>query len=241
MLTTVWLLLSLGVPLLGFYTPVSCPQGQKCQLALLSDHDVLLECPNGKHWKYYSLTSKEVRILDSSTISNIEITSWGNLVINKPLPSQSGFYHCWQENVTQVTQFEIDFQNINFLHVTHKNLDTTALLNESLHLGAKQVMFTRWEPWQDCDRCGVPGERKRLGYCYVDEPLEDPIPCGLYLGESLGWLSRMQPELQIEACFVECDKKKPFSLFGSVTFDNFIFNEEQESLFLSCPLTSIYR
>lgn len=240
MLTTLWLLLSLGVPLLGFYTPVSCPQGQKCQLALLSGSDVLLECPYGKHWKYYSSTSKEVQILDSFTISNIEVTSWGNLVITNPLPSQSGFYHCWEENTTQVTQFEIDFQNINYLHVTHKDLDATPLLNESLYLGAQQVMFTRWEPWQDCDRCGVPGERKRLGYCYVEEPEEKPMPCGLYVREEKLAHTRLRPELQIEACLVPYDTAKdveqPYFIF-----DIYELGKLTDNIWLTCPLSSIYR
>ncbi|XP_004636893.1 protein FAM187B-like [Octodon degus] len=241
MLPMLWLLLSLAVPVLGFYTPVSCPQGHKCQLALLSGNDVLLECPvHGAQWKYYFSVIKKSQAFNPSKAPNIEVTLRGHLSITRPLPSQTGNYYCWEKNSTQVTQYEIDFQDVNSLHITHMGLDQMPLQNESLRAGGQEIMFTLWEPWQDCNRCGAPGERKRLGYCYVIEPLEDPIPCGLYLGESLAWLPRQKPEVQFEACFVECNDMS-FALVSFVIFDSFSFNEEQESLWLSCPLASIYR
>ncbi|XP_005400089.1 PREDICTED: protein FAM187B isoform X2 [Chinchilla lanigera] len=241
MLTTLWLLLSLAVPVPGFYTPISCPRGQKCQLALLSGNDVLLECPLfGGHWKYYFSMSKESRAYDPSKVSNIEITSENNLAITNPLPSQKGLYHCWDKSNTEVIQFEIDFQDMSTVHITHNALQVMPLQNQSVREGSREIMFTQWEPWQDCNRCGVPGERKRLGYCYVDEPLEDPMPCGLYLGEVLGWSSRMRPEVQVETCLVEC-KDTSFAPVGFVIYDNFKFNEEQESLWLHCPIASMYR
>ncbi|XP_010624637.1 protein FAM187B isoform X2 [Fukomys damarensis] len=240
MLSTLWLLLSLSVPILGLYPFVSCPEGHKCQLALLSNNDILLECPLSRaHWNYSFFISKKNGAINSMA-SNMEITSGGDLAISNPLPSQTGLYHCWEENSSHVTQFEIDFQDVRSLHITHNSLEEKPLQNESLHVGSAQLIFTRWEPWQDCNRCGVPGERKRLGYCYIEELLDDPMPCGLYLAESPSWSSRLRPELQVEACFVECSDE-PFAQLGYVIFDSFQFNEELESLSLLCPLASIYR
>ncbi|XP_021095224.1 protein FAM187B-like [Heterocephalus glaber] len=239
MLTTLRLLLSLSAPVLGFYIPISCPEGHKCQLALLSGDDILLECPLSRaHWNYSFVISKKSGAINSMA-SNMEITSEGNLAITNPLLSQTGLYYCWKEN-SQVTQFKIDFQDVHSLYITHENLDKKPLQNESLRVGGIEIIFTRWETWQDCNRCGVPGEWKRLGYCYIAEPLEDPMPCGLYLAESPHWFSRLRPELQVEACFVECNDN-PFAQLGYVIFDSFRFNEELAPLSLPCPLASIYR
>ncbi|KAM6154338.1 protein FAM187B-like [Erethizon dorsatum] len=241
MLTSLWLLLSFAVPVLGFYTPISCPQGHKCQLALLSGNDVLLECPFFKaYWYCHFSLSKEGWLISPSEISNIEVTLEGNLAITNPLPSQTGLYHCWEENNSKVTQFEIDFQDVNFLHVTHKGLDKMPFQNESLRVGSKELIFTQWEPWQDCSRCGVPGERKRLGYCYVEVPQEKSMPCGLYLREEKLAHTRLRPELQIEACFVPCYPSK------EVDQPQFISEPSQlgkltDNMWLNCPLASIYR
>ncbi|XP_005400090.1 PREDICTED: protein FAM187B isoform X3 [Chinchilla lanigera] len=241
MLTTLWLLLSLAVPVPGFYTPISCPRGQKCQLALLSGNDVLLDCPFLKaYWYYHYSLSKEGWLIRPSEISNIKVTSQGNLAISSPLPSQTGVYFCWEEGNTEVTQFEIDFQNINFLYVTHNGLNEMPLQNESLHVGSKAFIFTRWEPWQVCNRCGVPGERKRLGYCYIEEPQEKPMSCGLYLRDQKLPHTRLRPEMQVEACLVPCEHSKEMDQ-PQFIYDYSQLGKLTDNLWLDCPLASIYR
>ena len=96
---------------------------------------------------------------------------------------------------------------------------------------------SHWEPWQDCNRCGEPGERKRLGYCYIQESLENPMPCWLYLGDEKLWSSRLRPEMQVETCHIPC------TLIDSkyVIFDNFQLRNKVGSAWLTCPLGSIYR
>ncbi|XP_007953067.1 protein FAM187B [Orycteropus afer afer] len=175
-----------------------------------------------------------------SSDSNIDIMPEGSILIRSPLHSQTGLYVCQDKNGSQVVQYEIDFQDVNTLHITHKGLDQKPLQNETVNLGDRVLIFTHWEPWQDCNRCDEPGERKRLGYCYIKEPLEEPMPCWLYLGDIKTWSSRMRPELQIEACFDQC---KPSQNFSSkyVVFDSFTLNEGSESVWLTCPLGSIYR
>ncbi|XP_016076441.1 PREDICTED: protein FAM187B [Miniopterus natalensis] len=237
MMITLWLLLSFAVPLLGFYVSISCPPGKKCQQALLSNNDIFLYCNSSKsQWYYYFLQGGARWSKHPTSVSNIETMPGGSILIRRPLPSQTGFYSCLDEKNLQVVQYEIDFQDVSTLHITHRGLGQKPLQNETLSLGSKEIIFTNWEPWQDCNSCGKPGERKRLGYCYIQEPQEKPMPCSLYLGSSRLWSSRMRPEMQIEACHVQCQLN-----IEDITFDDFKLNEESGYAWLTCPLGSIYR
>lgn len=240
MLTTLWLLLSFAVPVLGFYVSISCSHGKLCQRALLSNNDVLLHCNSfGAQWHYFFLHDGTNWSNYPLSVSNLEIRPGGSILIKNPLPSQTGFYNCQDKNGTQVVQYEIDFQDVSILHITHRGLGQKPLQSESLSLGSKELIFTHWEPWQDCNRCGEPGERKRLGYCYIEEPLEKPMPCWLYLRVEKVQYSRMRPEMQVEACLVPCDH------FKEINQPYFIFDIYQlgklTNIWLTCPLASIYR
>ncbi|XP_019566207.2 protein FAM187B [Rhinolophus sinicus] len=238
MLTTLWLLLSFAVPVLGLYVSVRCPHGKQCQRALLSNNDIFLHCnSSGAQWHYFFLQDETNWYSHPPSVSNIEIMPEGSILIKSPLPSQTGIYNCRDKNGIQVVQYEIDFQDVSTLHITHRGLGQKPLQNETLSLGGKEIIFTYWEPWQDCNRCGKPGERKRLGYCYIQEPLEKPLPCWFYLGDARLWSSRMRPEMQVEACNVQCKTSDG----TDITFDNFELSEESGSAWLTCPLGSIYR
>nr|XP_012630510.1 protein FAM187B isoform X1 [Microcebus murinus] len=241
MLSPLLLLLGFAVPALGVYVSVSCPRGKQCQRALLSGNDVLLHCNSpGAHWHYLFAHAGDLPPFNITHLSNVETLPEGSLVIREPSPSQTGVYSCLDKNGSRVARYDVDFQDATVLHVTHRDLGQQPLENGSVHLNSKELIFTLWEPWQDCNRCGEPGERKRLGYCYVQEPLEEPTPCWLYLGEVDLWSNRMRPELQVESCHVQC-QHRPSMGVGYITFDSFQLNEESESVWLSCPLGSIYR
>ncbi|XP_006899794.1 PREDICTED: protein FAM187B [Elephantulus edwardii] len=240
MLTTLGLLLSFTLPALGFHFSISCPSGQQCRRALLSGNDVFLRCNStGAQWQYLPQeeTSWSTNI---ASVPNVRVMPKGSILLKSPLPYQTGLYRCLNENGSPVTQYEIDFQDVTALHITHKGLGQDPLQNETLNLGSEVVIFTHWEPWQDCNRCGELGERKRLGYCYIQEPLEEASPCWLYLGELKVQASRLKPELQIESCFNQCNSSQHVGV-SYVTFDSFKLDEESESVWLTCPFGSIYR
>ncbi|XP_036130582.1 protein FAM187B [Molossus molossus] len=237
MRTILWLLLGFAVPLLVFSVSITCPHGKKCQLALLSKTDVFLYCnSSGAQWFAYLLQSQ-------TNWSNKPLGAWDTeimpegILLRSPLPSQTGYYICWDKKGKLVVQYKIDFQDVDTLHITHRGLGQKPLKNETLTLGSKEIVFTHWEPWQDCNHCGEPGERKRLGYCYIQNALGKPVPCWLYLGNSRPQNSRMRPEMQIEACYVQC---KALTV-ENIIFDNFQLDEESEFAWLTCPLGSIYR
>ncbi|OBS72791.1 hypothetical protein A6R68_12662 [Neotoma lepida] len=238
MLTILWILLSLALPVSGPHLPVSCPQAKECQLALLSNNDVLLECSISKaHWFFFGLDTDD-KPISCSVISNMKENPDGSLLIKNPSPFNTGLYKCQDKNGNQVTRYKIDFQDIMRLHVTHIDLSQKPLTNETLNLGHREVLYTQWEPWQRCSTCESLGERKRLGYCYVKEPLEEPVPCGFYLGETKIYYARVKPEMQVETCYETC---KGYLTGGDyVIFDNFRLTESK-STWLTCPLASIYR
>lgn len=239
MLTILWILLSFALPVLGPHIPVSCPEAKACFLALLSNNDVLLECAiSDTHW-LFSGPNGDGKPIDLVSVSNIRKSPEGGLHIQNPSPSNTGLYQCQDKNGTQVTSYKIDFQDITRLHVTHKNLNQKPLMNETLNLGHREVVYTQWEPWQRCSNCERLGERKRLGYCYIKEPLEEPVPCGFYLGGTNVFYARVRPEMQVEICHVTCQGH----LTGGdyIIFDNFRFMEDSKSAWLTCPFASIYR
>ena len=238
MLTTLWLL-SLLLPVLCAQLLATCAYKRLCQQALLSGNDVVLHCDHLRASWYFSSFQGDDPFLVSS-LPNIRKLPGGSLQLNKPQPSQTGLYRCEDNNTALVVEYEIDFQDVTTLHITHKGLGQNPLQNQSLSLGRQEIIFTHWEPWQDCNRCGVPGERKRLGYCYIQESLENPMPCWLYLGDVRLWSSRLRPEMQVEACLVPCNQSKEI-IQPFFTFDISKLGQLTNNMQLTCPLASIYR
>ncbi|XP_004715912.1 protein FAM187B-like [Echinops telfairi] len=235
---TLWLL-GLSLPTLGAQILISCAYKTLCQLALLSGNDVVLQCdhPNPL-WYFSSLLEKEAILL--SFVPNVKKLPAGSLQLTNPQASQTGLYSCQDRNNALVVEYEIDFQDVSKLHVTHKDLGQEPLQNETLDLDGRVRLFTHWAPWQDCNRCGEPGEHKRLGYCYLEEPQEKAVPCRLYLRTEKVQSRRLRPELQVEACLAPCDH------IQEVCQPYFIFDVYQPSkltdnIWLTCPLASIYR
>ncbi|XP_025865738.2 protein FAM187B-like [Vulpes vulpes] len=238
MLATLWLL-SLSLPILWAYTLISCAYKSLCQQALVSGNDVVLQCDYPKAFWYFSSILGEEPLLLAS-MPHVKKLPGGSLQLTNPQPSQTGLYHCQDNDSALVVEYEIDFQDVSTLHITHKDLGQKPLQNETLGLSGHVLIFTRWEPWQDCNRCGEPGERKRLGYCYVKEHLEKPMPCWLYLRTKKARYSRMRPELQVEACLVPCNHVKEIDQPYFI-FDIYQLGKLTNNMWLTCPLASIYR
>ncbi|XP_037373894.1 protein FAM187B-like [Talpa occidentalis] len=239
MLAPLWLF-SLSLPTLWTQKLISCTSKSLCQQALLSGNDVVLQCDQPRAlWYFSSILEEEPMLL--SFMSNVKKLPGGSLQLTSPQPTQTGLYHCQDSNGSLVVDYEIDFQDVSALHITHKGLGQKPLRNESLQLGAGEVVFTHWEPWQDCNRCREPGERKRLGYCYIKDPLEKPIPCWLYLRAKKVQSSRLRPELQVEACLdVPCEHIKEINQPYFI-FDIYQLDKVTNNIWLTCPLASIYR
>ncbi|OBS72772.1 hypothetical protein A6R68_12643 [Neotoma lepida] len=238
MLATLWLA-SLFFPMLWAQKVINCPYKNVCQFALLSGNDVILECNHHKAlWYFYSSLEDKMSLLNFT--SSVKILPGSNLQLPNPQPSQTGLYRCLDGHMARVVEYEIDFQDIAKLHITHKDLGQKPMGNKTMNLGGEVLVFTRWDPWQECNRCEKPGERKRLGYCYMEEPLGKPMPCWLYLRGEKVTHDRLRPELQLQACQVPCiiatEINQPYFVFDTHQLD-----KNTNHVWLSCPLASIYR
>ncbi|XP_004690313.1 PREDICTED: protein FAM187B-like [Condylura cristata] len=239
MLAPLWLL-TLSLPTLWTQILISCTSKSPCQQALLSGNDVVLQCDQPRAlWYFSSILEKEPVLL--SYLSHVKKLPGGSLQLTNPQPTQTGLYHCQDPNSSRVVEYEIDFQDVSTLHITHRGLGQAPLQQESLPLGGGEVVFTHWEAWQDCNRCGEPGERKRLGYCYIKDPQEKPVPCWLFLRAQTVRSSRLRPELQVEACLdVPCEHSKEVNQ-PYLAFDTYQLDKLNTHTWLTCPLASIYR
>ncbi|KAK2500327.1 hypothetical protein MC885_020780 [Smutsia gigantea] len=131
MLVTLCLLLNFAVPVLGSYISISRPPGKQRQRALLSHNGVFLLCNSPEAQWYFLLQDRTSWSCNIPVLSNIEIMPGGGILIRSPLPSQTGFYYCWEKNDTLLVQYEIDFQDVSTLHITHKDLGQEPLQNET--------------------------------------------------------------------------------------------------------------
>ncbi|XP_062032659.1 protein FAM187B-like [Lepus europaeus] len=239
MMASLWLV-SLSFPSLWAQALISCSYKSLCQRALLSGNEAVLQCDHpGAVWHFTSFLEDTPSLLHST--ANVRKFPGGSLQLSHPQPAQTGLYSCQDPKGSLVVEYEIDFQDVTTLHVTHRDLGQEPLPNETLNLGGAVLVYTRWEPWQDCNRCGGPGERKRLGFCYVEDSPEESMPCWLYLRELQAPYGRMQPELQVEACLVPCDGASTKTTQPYFIFDAHQLGEWTSHVWLTCPFASVYR
>ncbi|KAL7981112.1 hypothetical protein Chor_005346 [Crotalus horridus] len=184
-----------------------CLPGHPCVLAFISENPVMLRCPRSSYkghitWQYLDPSWTDEQPL---TFLRSGGTSWplfshaklqrlrfksrlitSSLYIPRPSTEDSGLYTCRAGDAT-LGYYDVDFQNARRLHVSHASLGEAILSNVTVQLvnGTQASLFTSWSPWQSCDRCGHPGERKQVGFCYAQmttvdsEEEERPLPCGI--------------------------------------------------------------
>ncbi|XP_032898056.1 protein FAM187B-like [Amblyraja radiata] len=223
-----------------------CSGTAPCSLAFLSNNPLSLRCPaateapeDSVYWQYQDLSQPETKpctfigpghlrvyrgpMGKLGSRANLQI---GSLIMNKAKTSDTGLYLCKSADST-LAAYQVDVQDSSLLYVSHQGLRENILSNQSLrvNLGSSQHMvqlYTRWGPWQDCDRCKVMGEQKMMGFCYaklseIDKDEEEDkelevngatLPCGLmelHIGQSL---PRRGAELHYQMCRKSCKKEE---------------------------------
>ncbi|KAL8220144.1 UNVERIFIED_CONTAM: hypothetical protein K2H54_039514 [Gekko kuhli] len=248
-----------------------CVPSHVCTLAFISDNPVILRCPHGLlgvfiTWQYLDLAQTDERpitflrsgtkqrpAVSHASLQRLQLKSRllaGNLYIPSPGVGDSGLYTCRTGDAT-LAYYQVDFQDADSIQVSHASLGETALGNTTADLGdgARARLFTSWGPWQPCDRCGRPGERKRVGFCYAqvitgkEQYMGRPLPCGM-----VRWkhptLPKRGPELRVEACQVPCDESYLLAMEDPNAVPLLVYTTYhpsfQDTAYLRCPTSSIY-
>ncbi|XP_055487011.1 protein FAM187B-like [Leucoraja erinacea] len=226
------LLLLTGARLAWGGTSVACYPNRPCQVPFLTKNPATLLCPNGPThpggvaWVYYNMTEPDTKamVLVGTGEETLKVEalldlrarcmlSWPHLVIRSATVRDAGVYLCKSGNRT-LAYYEVDMQDAENVHISGKSIGVSSLPSRFLEVGGLHLeLFTVWNAWEDCDRCGVPAERRRVGFCYVREVLGDqkPVPCGLWALAKRLLLPRRPPELGLEPCIVPCVTSPPFA------------------------------
>lgn len=248
-----------------------CLPGHPCTLAFVSDNPVILRCPHAFQrvyvsWQYLDpawTNEQPATFLHASSsfhfqfkqpkLGRLHLKSRlvaGNLYIPSPSVEDSGLYICRVGDAI-LAYYQVDFQDAEHIHVSHAGLEETILGNTTVELenGAQALLFTSWGPWQLCDRCGSPGERKQVGFCYAQvtrkkRQLEKMLPCGM-ARKKHPTLPQRGPELRLETCQVHCDEsyalaKEEPGMVPLLVFTSY-HPQLQATAYLRCPTSSIYR
>ncbi|XP_032898054.1 protein FAM187B-like [Amblyraja radiata] len=217
-----------------------------CSLAFLSNNPLSLRCPaatealeDSVYWQYQDLSQPQTKPRTFIGPGHLRVYRGpmgklgsraklrrGSLIMNKAETSDTGLYLCKSAD-SILAAYQVDVQDSSLLYVSHQGLGESTMSNWSLrvNLGSSQYMvrlYTRWGPWQDCDRCKVMGEQKMVGFCYAklseidkdeeeDEELEvngATLPCGLMELHIVQSLPRRGAELHYQMCREPCEKEE---------------------------------
>ncbi|XP_043847492.1 protein FAM187B [Dromiciops gliroides] len=227
------ILLFLYLSLPGFWAleSLQCPpRGHSC-LAFITPNPITLSCPaKDSTWLFQPLSHSFPR--KKLVLPGVS----GDLHLRHTSTDQSGTYICQDEAGNTRAVYNVDFQDGTKLYLSHSELGQPPLRKQTVGNGSQWALFTQWGPWQTCNRCGIQGERKRVGLCYAMRPDQQELPCGL--ADLRPQELHRGPELQIEGCFVPCVPNPPEStvvLYGTYKL------EDNSAVWLSCPFATIYR
>ncbi|NXU52316.1 F187A protein, partial [Turnix velox] len=141
-----------------------------------------------------------------------------SLIVFQAQVEDSGHYLCGSRRGEFFYGYDVDVQPSSHIKV--------AFLDSGQHVrrnatAKRFTFFTTFWDWSRCDRCGVRGEQRRIGLCYVRSPFLHPryrtaLPNVTSCG-SRAVPARLQragrhrtPEVAIRSCLTPCPKEKIF-------------------------------
>ncbi|NWT74792.1 F187A protein, partial [Prunella himalayana] len=139
-----------------------------------------------------------------------------SLIVFRAQVRDSGHYLCGTKAGLFFYGYDVDVQPTR--QITVAFLDKDQHVQED-HAEEEFNLFTTFWDWTSCDRCGVRGEQRRIGLCYVQSAQLKPryrtaLPnvssCGSRaVPARFGRLTRLRsPEVAIRSCLAPCSAKE---------------------------------
>ncbi|NWW69620.1 F187A protein, partial [Climacteris rufus] len=139
-----------------------------------------------------------------------------SLIVFRAQVRDSGHYLCGTKEGLFFYGYDVDVQPTE--HIAVAFLDNDQHVQED-HTEDEFTLFTTFWDWTGCDRCGVRGEQRRIGLCYVQSAQLNPryrtaLPnitsCGSRaVPAHFPPLIRLRsPEVAVRSCLAPCPQKE---------------------------------
>ncbi|XP_039556816.1 Ig-like V-type domain-containing protein FAM187A [Passer montanus] len=139
-----------------------------------------------------------------------------SLIVFRAQGRDSGHYLCGTKEGLFFYGYDVDVQPTR--QITVAFLDKDQHVQED-YTGKDFTLFTMFWDWTSCDRCGVRGEQRRIGLCYVQSAelkpryrttLPNVTSCGSRaVPARFGSLIHLRnPEVAIRSCLASCSEKE---------------------------------
>ncbi|KAM8795395.1 Ig-like V-type domain-containing protein FAM187A [Eudromia elegans] len=106
--------------------------------------------------------SRHIRV-GSDVLQRFSIRMF-SLIVFRAQPRDSGLYLCGTEKGDFFYGYDVDVQSAEGMRVAFAERGQRPRPD---HAGKTFTFFTAFWEWSKCDRCGVRGEQRRVGLCYV--------------------------------------------------------------------------
>ncbi|NXG57237.1 F187A protein, partial [Hemiprocne comata] len=137
-----------------------------------------------------------------------------SLIVFKAQVSDSGHYLCGTKRGDFFYGYDVDVQPSS--HISVAFVDRGQHVQDD-YVGELFSLFTTFWDWTRCDRCGVRGEQRRVGLCYLQSPqlhpryrtaLPNVTSCGSRAvpAHFQHALRLRRPEVAIRSCLSPCPK-----------------------------------
>uniref|UniRef100_A0A8C7ZDJ4 Ig-like domain-containing protein n=1 Tax=Oryzias sinensis TaxID=183150 RepID=A0A8C7ZDJ4_9TELE len=179
-----------------------------------------------------------------------------SLLVFRAGPLDSGVYICGSAHRDFFFGFDLDIQEVHTLTFTPRLGPEEWGRNHPLY-----KVFTSFQPWSQCDRCGVEGEQVRIGLCFVHSHIlhvryrwtnQSVVSCGSEaVPRAFTQLKqgKVGPKMEVKSCQVACPTEAPppskvmaftafLGLFMSATAAVLVFHLNHPAdtvLTLGCP------
>ncbi|XP_060704557.1 Ig-like V-type domain-containing protein FAM187A [Hemiscyllium ocellatum] len=158
-----------------------------------------------------------------------------NLLVFNSQPQDSGHYMCGTVMGDYFYGYDVDVQSYKGAHITFQQKKEKPM--KDLETKTYKIFTSYWD-WTVCDRCGVRGEQRRIGLCYMHSPylyfrykknVANVVSCGSSAvpPRYRHLLKKRKPEIMVRSCFVHCPTKYPSTEGEKFIFDVFGFTNDK--------------